>query len=79
MMRKIHQKNCTLPIAAAGATASMVNVTQITDRTTSFKENFFSDIADSSHRSWGGQDAGASFYRVHSKAGRPQPSGWGRL
>jgi hypothetical protein len=35
----------------------MVNVTQMMDRTTSFKENFFSDIADSSRRSWSERDA----------------------
>ena len=31
MMRKIHQKNCTLPMADAGAAASMVKTTQITE------------------------------------------------
>ena len=30
-MRKIHQKNCTLPMADAGAAASMVKTTQITE------------------------------------------------
>ena len=30
MMRKIHQKNCWFPMAAAGAAASHTNTTQIT-------------------------------------------------
>ena len=41
MIRKIHQKNCWLPMAAAGAAASHTNTTQITDRITDMKENFF--------------------------------------
>ena len=39
-MRKIHQKNCWLPMAAAGAAASATNTTQITERITLMNENF---------------------------------------
>lgn len=45
MIRKIHQKNCTLPMADAGAAASMVNTTQITERMTSIRENFLPAMA----------------------------------
>ena len=40
MMRKIHQKNCWLPMAAAGAAASATNTTQMTERITLMNENF---------------------------------------
>ncbi len=40
MIKKIHQKNWALPMAAAGAAASATNTTQITDRMTSINENF---------------------------------------
>ena len=43
-----HQKNCTLPMADAGATASMVNTTQTTDNTTSANENLLAGMAASS-------------------------------
>ena len=37
-------------MAAAGATASIVNVTQMTDSTTSLSENFFSSMQKPSYR-----------------------------
>ena len=40
MMRKIHQKNCELPMAAAGAAASATNTTVMTDRIASTNRNF---------------------------------------
>ena len=39
-MRKIHQKNCELPMAAAGAAASATNTTVMTDRIASTNRNF---------------------------------------
>ena len=42
-MSSPHQKNCTFPMAEAGAAASMVNTTQITESTTSMRENFLPD------------------------------------
>ena len=41
MMRKIHQENWELPMAAAGAAASATNTTQITVRIASIMRNFF--------------------------------------
>ena len=38
---KIHQKNWLLPIAATGAAASATNTTQMTDRITLPRLNFF--------------------------------------
>ena len=57
MMRNIHQKNCWLPMAAAGAAASATNTTQITDKITLRNENFFLPSDKAITPFWGNERA----------------------